>query len=653
MIRYVYILIILFSNVYANAQSFVWAKAMGGTKSDYSASVAVDAAGNVYTIGYYLGTADFNPGPGTANLTAAGRSDIYISKLDAAGNFVWAKSIGGNGWDDGAGIAVDALGNIILTGHFSGTADFDPGAGTANLTAAGDYDIFICKLDAAGDYLWAESIGNNNGDYSWDVVADAMNNIYITGQFFGTLDFNPGAGASNMTSAGGYDFFICKLDLSGNFLWAKSLGGLNPDVSYSIDVDINCNVYTTGGFNGTVDFDPGASAFNLSTAGSEDVFILKLDSMGNFVWARSFGGNNFDSANALSVDFAGNIYTIGTFEGTADFNPGPGVSTITSSGFTDVFICKIDVAGNFVWAKNLSGMNYEDAFAVNTDNTGNVVFSGCFSSLVDFDPGIGTFNLTPSGAQDIFISMLDNTGNFLWAKALQGNNNIGCGISILVDGGNNIYTTGFFSSTVDFNPDGASFNISSAGNEDVFIHKMNYVNTPLPIELISFDGKANGSQNILKWTTGSEFNNDYFTVLRSKNGVDFESIGNVDGSGNSTSTLNYYFVDEQPYNGYNYYQLQQTDFDGQSASSRIVSILNSSSRNNPIVISPNPVRDFVEISNYDSNTIQYIELINALGEVIFRNQNQQLIDVSSLPAGTYSLRILLADNIYVSKFIKQ
>ncbi len=651
--RYLFILIILFSNVNAKAQSFVWAKAMGGTKSDYSASVAVDAAGNVYTIGYYLGTADFNPGPGTANLTAAGRSDIYISKLDGAGNFVWAKSIGGNGWDDGAGIAVDALGNIILTGHFSGTADFDPGAGTANLTAAGDYDIFICKLDAAGNYLWAESIGNNNGDYSWDVVADAMNNIYITGQFFGTLDFNPGAGTSNMTSAGGYDFFICKLDIAGNFLWAKSLGGLNPDVSYSIDVDINCNVYTTGGFNGTVDFDPGASVFNLSTAGSEDVFILKLDSMGNFVWARSFGGNNFDSANALSVDFAGNVYTIGTFEGTADFNPGPGISTITSSGFTDVFICKIDVAGNFVWAKNLSGMNYEDAFAVNTDNNGNVVFSGCFSSLVDFDPGIGTFNLTPSGAQDIFISMLDNTGNFLWAKALQGNNNIGCGISILVDGGNNIYTTGFFSSTVDFNPDGASFNISAAGNEDVFIHKMNYLNTPLPIELISFDGKANGSENILNWTTGSEINNDYFTVLRSKNGIDFESIGSVDGSGNSTNTMNYNFVDEQPYNGYNYYQLQQTDFDGQSALSRIVSILNSSSRNNPIVISPNPVRDFVEISNYDSNTIQYIELINTLGEVFFRTQNQQLINVSSLPAGTYSLRISIADNIYLTKFIKQ
>lgn len=651
--RYLIILITLFTNLNAVAQSFVWARAMGGNKSDYSASVAVDAAGNVYTIGYYLGTADFNPGPGTANLTSTGRSDIYISKLDAAGNFVWAKSIGGNGWDDGAGIALDALGNIILTGHFSGTADFDPGAGTANLTAAGDYDIFICKLDAAGDYLWAESIGNNNGDYSWDVVVDAMNNIYITGQFFGTLDFNPGPGTSNMTSVGGYDFFICKVDLSGNFMWAKSLGGLNPDVSYSIDVDINCNVYTTGGFNGTVDFDPGASVFNLSAAGSEDVFILKLDSLGNFVWARSFGGNNFDSANALSVDIAGNIYTIGTFEGTADFDPGPGITSITSSGFYDVFICKIDALGNFVWAKNLNGMNYEDAFAINTDNNGNVVFSGCFSSVVDFDPGVGVFNLTPSGLQDIFISMLDNTGNFLWAKALLGNNNIGCGISILVDAGNNIYTTGFFSSTVDFNPDGTPFNISSAGNEDVFIHKMNYVNTPLPIDLISFDGKAVGAENILKWTTGSEINNDYFKVLRSKDGIHFEGIGNVDGSDNSSDAVNYYFTDEQPYNGYSYYQLQQIDFDGQSSFSRIISVLNSSSKTNPILIFPNPAIDFIEISNKDHSAIHSIEVINAMGEVVVRSQSQQMIDVSSLPTGTYSLRISTLENMYVNKFIKQ
>lgn len=105
-----------------------------------------------------MGTADFNPGTGTANLTTAGQSDIYISKLDADGNFLWAKRIGGNSWDDGSGISLDATGNIYVTGHFSGTVDFDPGAGTANLTSAGNYDIFICKLDAAGNFLWAKKL---------------------------------------------------------------------------------------------------------------------------------------------------------------------------------------------------------------------------------------------------------------------------------------------------------------------------------------------------------------------------------------------------------------------------------------------------------------------------------------------------------------
>ncbi|MBK7651576.1 MAG: hypothetical protein IPJ20_13745 [Flammeovirgaceae bacterium] len=153
-----------------------------------------------------------------------------------------------------------------------------------------------------------------------------MSNVYYTGQFFGTVDFNPGPGTSNMTSAGGYDFYIGKLDASGNFLWAKSLGGLNPDVSYSIDVDALGNVFASGGFNGTVDFNPGPGTNNLTSNGSEDVFVLKLDPSGNFSWARSFGGNNFDSANSIKVDNLGNIITLGTFEGTADFDPGAGIN---------------------------------------------------------------------------------------------------------------------------------------------------------------------------------------------------------------------------------------------------------------------------------------------------------------------------------------
>lgn len=654
MLRQLLIFILLIStNVKANAQTFVWAKSLGGSNIDYSASIAIDGTSNIYTTGYFLGTADFNPGTGTANLTTAGQSDIYISKLDADGNFLWAKRIGGNSWDDGSGISLDATGNIYVTGHFSGTVDFDPGAGTANLTSAGNYDIFICKLDAAGNFLWAKKIGNSNGDYSWDIVIDAMSNVYITGQFYGTVDFNPDAGTSNMTSAGGSDFFVLKIDATGNFVWAKTIGGLNPDVAFDVSVDANGNVFTTGGFNGTVDFNPGTGVFTLSSAGSEDVFVLKLDALGNFVWAKSFGGINFDSANSITVDALGNIYSLGTFEGTADFDPNAAVSNITSSGFYDVFISKLDNSGNFIWAKNLNGIDYEDAFAINTDINGCVVFSGCFSSTVDFNPGAGVFNLTPTGIQDIFISMLDNAGNFLWAIALKGNNNIGCGVSILVDASNNIYTTGFFRSTVDFNPDAATFNLTASGQEDIFIHKINYVNTPLPIELTSFTVIVNDNKNILNWTTASEINNDYFTMLKSNTGNNFENIGTVNGAGNSLQAINYSFTDENPSNGINYYQLQQTDFNGQTTFSKVIAVNNSSDEVNLIIISPNPVHDFIQFSFAQIENNYEAQIINTFGQTIIQTQNQNKIDVSQLSNGIYFIKIKERDNFYLHKFLKQ
>jgi Secretion system C-terminal sorting domain/Beta-propeller repeat len=644
---------LLCSNFQLNAQNFLWAKSLGGNKSDYSASIAIDGSNNVYTTGYFLGTADFNPGAGAANLISTGQSDIYISKLDASGNFLWAKRIGGNSYDDATGIAIDGSGNIYITGHFSGTVDFDPGAGTSNLTSTGDYDIFICKLDQSGNFLWAKRIGNNNGDYSWGIVIDAMDNSYITGQFFGTVDFNPGPGTANKSSSGSYDFFILKLDASGNYLWANSLGGLNPDVAYAVTVDAAGNVFTTGGFNGSVDFDPGAGAFTLSSSGSEDVFVLKLDAMGNFVWAKSFGGNNFDSANAIAVDALGNVYTLGTFEGTADFDPNATTFNITSSGFYDVFVSRLDNSGNLIWARNLNGTDYEDAFSIDTDVNGNVVFSGCFSSVVDFNPGAGVFNLTPSGLQDIFVSMLDNSGNFLWAIDLKGSNNIGCGISIQVDASNNIYTTGFFSSTVDFDQDASIFNITATGQEDIFIHKMNYLNTPLPVELISFTGRSVENTTLLNWSTATETNNDYFHLIRSTTGQDFEIIATVNGAGNSTQTINYSYIDKEPFNGINYYQLQQIDFDGETTFSKIIAVKHTTDNMSLVTISPNPANNFIRLNVEDNTTISQIEISNSTGEMVFRTGPVNLIDISRLANGLYYLSITTDEKRFTGKFIKQ
>jgi len=219
---------------------------------------------------------DFDPGSGTFNLTSAGEADIFISKLDSSGNFVWAKQLGGTSIDIGYSIAVDVSGNVYTTGFFYGTADFDPGPGTFNLTSAGYFNIFISKLDASGNFVWAKKLGGPSNNRGNSIAVDASGNVYTTGYFRGTVDFDPGSGTFNLTSAGNSDIFISKLDASGNFAWAKKLGGTSIDIGYSIAVDVSGNVYTTGSFEGTADFDPGSGTFNLTSAGSADIFVHKM-----------------------------------------------------------------------------------------------------------------------------------------------------------------------------------------------------------------------------------------------------------------------------------------------------------------------------------------------------------------------------------------
>jgi len=190
---------------------FVWAKKMGGPGDDYGLGIAVDAAGNVYTTGWFQGTADFDPGPATFNLTSAGQSDIFVSKLDRAGNLVWAKQMGGTDWDAGFGIAVDAAGNVYTTGVFSGTVDFDSGPDTFNLTSAGQSDIFVSKLDSAGSFVWAKQMGGTSYDVGRGIAVDAAGNVYTMGDFGDTVDFDPGPGVFTLTSAGSYDIFVSKL----------------------------------------------------------------------------------------------------------------------------------------------------------------------------------------------------------------------------------------------------------------------------------------------------------------------------------------------------------------------------------------------------------------------------------------------------------
>jgi hypothetical protein len=451
--------------------SFTWAKSMGGTLGDWGTHIEVDAAGNLYTTGYFDGTADFDPGPGVYDLTSAGGYDSFVSKLDSSGAFLWARRMGGAGYDRGSALAVDANGNVYTTGVFEGTADFDPGPGLATLTSAGVEDIFVSKLDRDGNFVWARAMGGTLDESPTHIEVDTAGNVYTTGNFQGTADFDPGTSTYALTGGMRYDIFISKLDWDGDFLWARSMGGVEYDLSQSLALDASSNVYTTGLFWGTADFDPGAGTHTLTSAGLTDIFVSKLDSNGDFLWARSMGGSDSEVSESLALDASGNLYTTGYFLGTADFDPGAGIYGLTSAGRLDIFVSKLDRDGDFIWARGMGGADYDSGLALAVDASGNVYTTGSFQGAADFDPGAGTHTLTGAGGDDLFVSRLGRDGNFVWAKSM-GGANTDRGLGLAVDAIGNVYATGYFLGAADFNPSLGTADLTSAGADDIFIVKL-------------------------------------------------------------------------------------------------------------------------------------------------------------------------------------
>ncbi|MCH8331152.1 MAG: SBBP repeat-containing protein, partial [Bacteroidetes bacterium] len=389
--------------IHAQSVNLEWARSMGGTDRDRGTSIITDALGNVYIVGHYKGTADFDPGLATFNMTSNGGYDVFVQKLDSAGNFVWARSIGGANDEQSWSISADILGNVYITGWFRGTVDFNPSPDTFNLTSVGNEDGFIQKLNTSGNFVWARSLGGTDRDHSVFITNDLVGNLYVTGYYSDTVDFNPGADTFNLSSNGQADVFIQKLDTGGNFVWARSMGGAFYDEGVSITFDALGYLYVTGSYRDTADFDPGSDTFNLISNGLYDCFIQKLDTSGIFIWARSMGGPSEDFGRSITTDMYGNVYTTGVYSDTADFDPSTAIFNLISNGQYDCFIQKLDAAGNFLWARSVGATSWDAGHSVTTDTSGNVYVTGRFEATVDFDPGLGTVNLTSHGNRDVFI----------------------------------------------------------------------------------------------------------------------------------------------------------------------------------------------------------------------------------------------------------
>lgn len=546
-------------------------------------------------------------------------------------NLQWAKKICGaldfDDHDQSSSIAVDKKGNIYTAGFFVDTLYFYSLSDTNSIISAGDYDGFVSKYDSTGKFLWAKQIGGTLTDYGYSVAVDANGNVYTTGSFKGTVYFS---GTDSIVAAGQYDIFIAKFDSSGNYVWAKGIGGTSKEQGNAIATDADGNVYASGFFSGNVDFDPGPGTFNMNCPGPSAIFICKLNSNGNFAWAKQMGGtiNDFAVSKALKVDALGHIYTVGNFSGPIDFNPSAGSDTITSVGLMDIFVSKLDTSGNFIWAKQMGGKSDDYGASVTVDSLGSVYTTGYFTDTADFDPGISSYKLISSGSRDIFISKLNSSGNFVWAKQI-GGGDIDNAVSVALDSKANVYTTGSFKGSVDFDPGSGSAILSSDSVhfENVFISKLdasgNFV----------WAGKMGG-------TSGS-----------SGTSIAVDSKDNVCTTGIFLGT-----IDIDP--GANVLNFTSTNFGiflqklGQDNISGIPEMISG----NTMTAFPNPSTDHVNLVFDNKLDHASIALINMMGQTVMEKTNLSgnkiLLDVSGQTNGLYMLEVRETGNISRIKLVK-
>ncbi|MBT4970418.1 MAG: hypothetical protein HOM80_15535, partial [Bacteroidetes bacterium] len=457
--------------------SFDWMRHAGGTDYDDGWGVGTDANGNVYVTGGFKYSATF----GSTTITSYGGRDMFLAKYNPNGNLVWLKH-GGSSIDNdrGRAIATNAAGFSAVAGYFYVNGTF----GNINLVGNGDYDVFIAVYNPNGNCIWANAIG---GPYyeeeTYGVCIDDNSNVYITGMFMGTINVAQG---TTLTSYGGYDAFVIKFNSSGNFQWAKKIGGTSDDIGYDIIADSNGDVCVTGGFEYSATFETGTT---ITGNGGDDIFLAKYDTNGNLIWAKNAGGTNYETAKGITVDNSDNFYIAGYYAGTATFD----TATITShiamystSYSQDVFIAKYNNSGDLIWLQTAGGQRDNWANGIAVDALGNVSIAG----VMEGDMYFGTYFLENNAPgvnfayEDPFIAHYDSQGNFVWA--MHG----GAGYhdeaqDICVDPSGNIIATGNLHAATGDLP---HFNdvyfpgVLGTNNEEIFVIKIdNAVNLPLTL----------------------------------------------------------------------------------------------------------------------------------------------------------------------------
>jgi hypothetical protein len=377
----------------------VWAKRFspqGTMVGGNAVAVRIDSQGNEVMTGYFSGTIDFGGMP----LVAAGSSDIFVAKFDTFGNPIWSERFGGASIQEPTSLAIDAAGNIVITGTFHGELDF--GGGT--LQSAGMGDIFVVKFTSAGQFVWSKGFGDAKDQEAGGVAVDSGGNVVVTGVYQGTIDFGP-APLKNTGPTAGYDIYLAKLDSgTGEGTWSKGFGDPfgNTPGSPLVVIDSADSVILAGDYDIELNF----GGANLMSNGDLNVYLAKFDTNANPLWSQTYGGAGVQKADDVGVDASGNIVLAGEItNGSINF----GTDLMTPG----VFLVSFDSSGSPGWSEDFAGVQ---TGSVGVHSSGTI---GLTVSCQSDNANLGGANLGAT-ASAICMGEYDAHGTQLWSTQFPG-----------------------------------------------------------------------------------------------------------------------------------------------------------------------------------------------------------------------------------------
>jgi hypothetical protein len=408
-----------------------------------------------------LGTAlgpcagEVTPGPQNCD-TTADETCSGGGENAGCGTALWSYDFGTSNNEEGRGIAYDpATDEVVVGGYIDGNVTF---AGCGLVDGNMDDALFLTKLDASGNCLWAYAWGD--GATARQITTDPAGEIYVTGEIYGetTQITNLGGACGNLSPTGTEsDILIAKFTSGGSCLWSKSFGGANFQLSNQGVLDSANNLILANQFLATVDFGGGPLT---AAGGTTDVYVAKFDTNGNYVWAQNYGDSNYQGATSVAVDSANNIIVVGFEAGTINF----GCGALTSAGGDDAFVAKLSPTGTCLWSQRFGDTAYQQADGVVVDSADNIIVVGEYAGTIN----LGGATLTSLGADDIFLAKFSPSGAPLWSESFGGPNNQN-GAVIAIDANDAVIISGTLFGSASFGT--TSFpgpTLTSAGSSDVF-----------------------------------------------------------------------------------------------------------------------------------------------------------------------------------------